>query len=198
LWRLDQGEAASIGNHQRAGLLRLAADSAASNVQRLRELIVDLAAPRLRDVPQASQGQPCASPADDSNPPATAGGVQVDTSKGGAAAANKQAADSAAAAAAGIDSQHGPQVLSEPFGAAAKLAASSCDSYLAGCGSHLNSSQVAVLHRVMAMQDYCLVLGMPGRLPSLSLFLTALSSRAGLRPGAPRGPVGLWSCRGRC
>jgi hypothetical protein len=49
-----------------------------------------------------------------------------------------------------------------PFGAAARLAAASGEAYLSSQGSHLNSNQVAVLRRVMAMQDYCLVLGMPG------------------------------------
>jgi hypothetical protein len=179
LWRLDQDEAASIGNHQRAVVLRLAAESAASNVQRLRELIIDLAVPRLREVPQSSQGQQRASQSGDSRPPAAAGGgAEEDSSKAGAAAAaTTQAADAAAAAIVTQgDSQHGPQVLSEPFGAAAKLAAASCESYLAGCGAHLNSSQVSVLHRVMAMQDYCLVLGMPGKPAPLVVG----SSRAGL------------------
>lgn len=48
------------------------------------------------------------------------------------------------------------------MGAAARLAAAAGESYLAHHGGRLNSDQVSVLRRVLAMQDYCLVLGMPG------------------------------------
>lgn len=182
LWRLDQDEAASIGMHQRAAVLRLAADTTGSNVPRLRELIIDLDAPRLRDV---SQETTAGSPTNKDDATATAGAAAA----GGRAASPADANTSNAAAAApettttkSQQAAGGLQASSsslEPQGAARRLAAASGESYLRRAGSHLNSNQVAVLRRVMAMQDYCLVLGMPGE--SLIRVLLLLAACDGVR-----------------
>lgn len=179
LWRLDQDEAASIGMHQRAAVLRLAADNTCTHVQRLRELIVDLAAPRLMDALQHSQQQqqqdkPVRARSSSPQPVVwSLGQQQVRTGdrpadRAGSAPPAVTAATAAAPAAA-VPAGGGAPVAASPaapapFGAAARLAAASGESYLANHGAHLNSNQVAVLRRVMAMQDYCLVLGMPGEL----------------------------------
>jgi hypothetical protein len=164
LWRLDHDEAASIGMHQRAAVLSLAAASNGNHVQRLQELIVDLAAPRLQGNAASTQQQQQGDSrrARSSTPPAAAPTAGLDS--GGNASRRAKSAPPAVEAAGG-DLQELPAVASsEPFGAAARLAAASGEAYLSSQGSHLNSNQVAVLRRVMAMQDYCLVLGMPGKM----------------------------------
>jgi hypothetical protein len=123
LWRLDSDAPASTGMHQRAAVLRLAADGT-GHVQRLRELIVDAAPPRLKPDQQ-----------------------QQDEEEEGKQQEGKQ--------------QEGQQ-KQHPMGAAARLAAAAGQSYLERHGASLNSNQTSVLKRVLAMQDYCLVLGMPG------------------------------------
>lgn len=163
LWRLDQDEAASIGMHQRAAVLRLAADNNSANVQRLRELIIDSAAPRLRDVTQTSQQQPQQGGSTHAEPGKPAQPAGSDVAPSGSRAASPAAGPTEAAGIRPEPSEVAVLSGSEPIGAAARLAAASGESYLARQGSHLNSNQVAVLRRLMAMQDYCLVLGMPGK-----------------------------------
>lgn len=164
LWRLDHDEAASIGMHQRAAVLSLAAASNGNHMQRLQELIVDLAAPRLRGnaaSTQQPQQQGDSRRARSSSPLAAPAAGQ---DSGGNASRRAESAPPAVEAAAGDVQGVSPVASTEPFGAAARLAAASGEAYLSSQGSHLNSHQVAVLRRVMAMQDYCLVLGMPGKM----------------------------------
>lgn len=160
LWRLDRDEAASIGMHQRAAVLRLAADSSATQVQRLRELIVDSAAPRVWEPSQQDPDQQhleqCAAgqPGKQQQHAQEVAAHTTDKQQTGSADVGAAAAPAADAGVTGSSK--------EPFGAAHRLAAASGERYLSAHGSHLNSNQVSVLRRVMAMQDYCLVLGMPG------------------------------------
>jgi len=163
LWRLDQDETASIGMHQRAAVLRLAADNNSANVQRLRELIIDSAAPRLRDVTQTSQQQSQQGGSAHSAPGKPAQPAGSDTAPSGSRAASPAAGPAEAAGIRPEPSEAADLSPREPIGAAARLAAASGESYLVRQGAHLNSNQVAVLRRLMAMQDYCLVLGMPGK-----------------------------------
>jgi hypothetical protein len=191
LWRLDHDEAASIGMHQRAAVLRLTADSTGSHVQRLRELIVQLAVPRQRGDSQSSQQQAqqlhhvTSARARSSSPQPVAQSL----GKHGAGAAGRAgsappavdlvpAAPPAPAAAGAEGAQQGSLAsCTGTIGAAARLAAASGESYLSSHGSHLNSNQVAVLRRVIEMQDYCLVLGMPGEQQWANLSLHCLLLR---------------------
>jgi hypothetical protein len=137
-WRLDQDEAASTAMQQRANVLRLAEDSSSSRVVWLRRLIIELASPRqLASVTAAEQSQQ-QGPAQQQCP------AQQDESH-----------TDLAAAVASLDA--GPAA-----GPAVRLAMAAGRTYLEQHGRQLNSDQVAVLRRVLSMQDYCLVLGMPG------------------------------------
>jgi hypothetical protein len=138
-WRLDQDEAASTAMQQRANVLRLAADSSSSRAVWLRRLIIELAAPRqLASVTAAEQSQ-----------------QQEQAQQQQCPAQQDESHTDFAAAVASLDA--GPAA-----GPAVRLAMAAGRTYLEQHGRQLNSDQVAVLRRVLSMQDYCLVLGMPG------------------------------------
>jgi hypothetical protein len=145
-WRLDQDEPASMAMHQRTAVLTVAGDCSSARVARLRELIIDLAPPRM--LPTA---------ADTSNDQQQ---QQVPSSMlgvGAAAAATTAAYGGAAAAVSAAAAAAAPSA-----NAAARLALSAGAAYLSAHGSQLNLDQAAVLSRILALNEYCLVLGMPG------------------------------------
>jgi hypothetical protein len=148
-WRLDQDEAASTAMQQRANVLRLAADSSSSRAVWLRRLIIELAAPRqLAAVTAAEQSQQQ--------------GAAQQQGQGAAQQQQQQQkqqdeASHAELAAAVASLDAGPAA-----GPAVRLAMAAGRAYVKQHGRQLNSDQVAVLRRVLSLQDYCLVLGMPG------------------------------------
>jgi hypothetical protein len=132
---------------QRANVLRLAADSSSSRAVWLRRLIIELAAPRqLASVSTTEHSQ---------QQQQQQGLAQQGASQQQQQQQQQESHTDLAAAVASLDA--GPSA-----GPAVRLAMAAGRSYLEQHGRQLNSDQVAVLQRVLSMQDYCLVLGMPG------------------------------------
>lgn len=166
-WRLDHDEAASLGMHARANVLRVASDHSV-NVTRLRRLIVDLQPPR-----QLSEAAAAAAIASQGWAAAckttTSGGGGGGGSTAAAAAAAASSSGAAALATAPPPPTAAAAALPDCVAAipAVRLALAAGRSYLATAGAKLNPDQVSVLQRILALPDYCLVLGMPGALLGL-------------------------------
>jgi len=135
-WRLDQDEPASMAMHQRSAVLAVAGDCSSARVARLRELLIDLAPPRMLPLAAAAA-----------------------TGAGGAAASGGSSSQRHRRQRQRQQQRRrqGCRLVLLPG-----LALSAGAAYLAAHAPHLNPSQVAVLTRILAMNEYCLVLGMPG------------------------------------
>lgn len=139
-WRLDRDEAASTAMFQRANVLRVASDSSSSRVIRLRQLLIDLEPPQQ----VRHEGEEQQAVIQFNQPKATGEAGQEQQQ-------HEQAATPAAAAA-----------VAGYVRPVARMAMAAGERYLAQHGANLNGDQVAVVKRVVQMQDYSLVLGMPG------------------------------------
>ncbi|GFH13469.1 uncharacterized protein HaLaN_09362, partial [Haematococcus lacustris] len=127
LWRLDKDEAAAGVTQQRTNLLMLM-EAASGQVARLRDLVVDLAPPRMVAEQQRTNLL-----------------MLMEAASGQVARLRELVVD-----------------LAPPRMVAEQAARCEASSDLAVACSHLNSEQQAAVQAVLQMQDYTLILGMPG------------------------------------